>query len=308
MMPPGPESRLERLLRGGTFCVTGEVVPPRSSDPEAVRAQARELIGCADAVNVTDNPTASAHMSPLAGVALVARTGLEPVLQLTCRDRNRLALTGDLLGAWALGARNVLCLTGDPPSVGDHPGATAVFDLSVAGLVRLAAGLRNDARLPNGVSVQPAPRYFIGVADSPLVAGYDFGRLEEKIDAGAAFMQTQIVFDLEALGEWADRARDRGIFERIFVLAGMAVPASARSARYMRDHLDGVRLPDRLIEALDEAGQDAPTVAVNLLAEMVGSLRSIPGIAGVHLMGLGRLEPVRRVVTAAGLFPRPTLA
>jgi 5,10-methylenetetrahydrofolate reductase len=300
------QSRLERLLHDGVFCVTSEVVPPRSGNPAAVWAQARELVGCADAVNVTDNPTAAAHMSAVAGAEIVARAGLEPVVQMTCRDRNRLALTSDLLGAWALGARCVLCLTGDPPSAGDHPDAKGVFDLGIAELIALAAGLRDHGRLLSGAQIDEPPRYFVGVADAPLAEPYDFGRLEVKADAGADFAQTQIVFDVDAFEVWAEEARARGLFERLFLLAGVAVPRSAASARYMREHLHGVRVPDAVIAALDEAGPDAEDVGVGLTVEVVNRLRAIPGIAGIHLMGLGRLEPVRRVVEAAGLFPRPS--
>lgn len=302
------ESRLERLLHEGVFCVTAEVVPPRSADPTAVTEQARGLIGYADAINVTDNPTSSAHMSPVAGGALVAAAGLEPVVQMTCRDRNRLGLTSDLLGAWALGARNVLCLTGDPPEVGDHPGARTVYDLSVMELVRLADGLRREGRLLSGAQIEQPPRYFIGVADVPLTPGYRFDRLEEKVEAGADFVQTQIVFDVEAFEAWAEKARTRGIFERIFVLAGVAVARGPKSARYIRDHLPGVMVPDRVIELLEDAGPDGEAEGVRLTVEVVAKLKAIQGVAGIHVMGLGRMDPVRHVIESAGLLPRPGLA
>jgi methylenetetrahydrofolate reductase (NADPH) len=301
------ESRLERLLHEGVFCVTAEVVPPRSADPRVVIEQARGLVGYADAVNVTDNPTSSAHMSSVAGAALVAGAGLEPVVQMTTRDRNRLGLVSDLLGAWALGARNVLCLTGDPPAVGDHPEARAVFDLSVMDLVRLADGLRRDGRLITGATIDPAPRFFIGVADVPLAPGYTFERLEEKVDAGADFVQTQIVFDVEAFESWADKARARGIFDRMFVLAGVAVARSVKSARYIREHLPGVMVPDRVIELLEDAGPDAEQEGVRLAVEVVAKLKAIQGVSGIHVMGLGRMDPVRHVIDAAGLMPRPAM-
>ena len=294
------ESRLERILHDGAFAVTAEVVPPRSADPAPILDQARALAGYADAVNVTDNPTGAVHMSSQAGVAFVARSGLEPVMQLTCRDRNRLGLVSDLLGGWALGARSVLCLTGDPTSLGDHPDAKAVFDLDVMALIGLAARMREGAEGP-----APAPRYFIGVADSPLDAGYDLGRLERKADAGADFVQTQIVYDVDAFGEWAEGARDRGLLERMFVLAGVAPPRSARSVRFMREHLPGVVVPDRIVEELDAAGPDAAEAGVRLTVAIVERLRAIAGIAGVHVMGLGREESVRAVIERAGLLPRP---
>ncbi len=303
-----PESRLERILRAGRFCVTAEVVPPRSADASAVTAQARSLVGYADAVNVTDNPTSSAHMSPLAGVAFVTEAGIEPTLQITCRDRNRLGLTSDLLGAWALGARNLFCLTGDPIGIGDHPSAAAVNDLTVADLVGLAAGLRDEGRLLSGATMESPPRYFVGVADLPLAEPYDPARLDAKIDSGAHFVMTQIVYDVDAFAGWADAARARGVLERVFVIAGVTPLRNAKAARFMNDHLPGVTVPEPLIGLLQEAGPDAEEVGVGLTIDVVSRLKTIPGIAGVHVMGLGRELAVRRVIEGAGLLPRPGAA
>ena len=300
------EPRLRAILGSGTFAVTSEVVPPRSADPAPLAAQARALVGYADAVNVTDNPAASVHMSPLAGAAIVSRAGLEPTLQLTVRDRNRLALAADLLGGWALGARNVLCLTGDPLSVGDQPDAAAVNDLGVLELVGMANRLREQGRLPSGGSLATPPSYLVGVADSPLAEAYDPGRLEVKLDAGADLVMTQIVYDVDALESWADVVRSRGIFERAAVLVGVAPVRSARQARYLDEHLPGVSVPADVIAALDAAGEDAASLGADLCAEIVRRLRRVPGIAGVHVMGLGRDEAVRQVIERAGLLPRPT--
>jgi methylenetetrahydrofolate reductase (NADPH) len=303
------ESRLERILHAGTFAVTAEVVPPRSADGAAVTEQARALVGYADAVNVTDNPTGAVHMTPVAGSAMVAEAGLEPVLQLTCRDRNRLGLTSDLLGAWALGARNVLCLSGDPTSLGDHPEAKAVFDVDVLTLIRLVATLRSEGRALSGHELTPAPKFFIGVADLPLATRYDPARLEQKADAGADFVQTQIVYDVDAFGEWAETIRARGLFERMFVLPGVAPPRSHRSALFMREHLPGVVVPDEVVERLEQAGPDgAADAGVELTIDVVRRLREIEGVAGVHVMGLGQEDSVRRVVAGAGLLPRPASA
>ena len=224
---------------------------------------------------------------------------------MTCRDRNRLGLTSDLLGAWALGARNVLCLTGDPPTTGDHPETKGVYDLGVTQLIGLAAGLRRDGRLLSGAQVEVPPRFFIGVADVPLAPDYRFDRLEQKADAGADFVQTQIVFDVDAFGSWADGARSRGIFERMFVLAGVAVPRGPKTARYINQHLPGVVVPSRVIELLEEAGPDAEAEGIRLTVGVVAKLKAIQGIAGIHVMGLGKMGPVRRVVESAGLLPRP---
>ena len=299
------DSRLERILHDHGFAVTAEVVPPKGANAGIVREQAEALLGYADAVNITDNPTSSAHMSSVAGAALVAESGLEPVVQITTRDRNRLAITADLLGAWALGARNVLCLTGDPVAGGDHPEAREVFDLNVVDLVRFVVRLRDEGELLSGSPLDQPPKYFVGVADVPLVSDYEPARLEEKVDAGADFVQTQIVYDVDALGEWADTLRPRGIFDRMFVLVGVAPPRSAASARYMREHLPGVSVPDQVVRRLEEAGEEAEEEGVRLTVEVITALKGIPGIAGVHVMGLGQEASVRRVIEEAGLLPRP---
>jgi methylenetetrahydrofolate reductase (NADPH) len=247
-------------------------------------------------------------MSALAGAACVARAGLEPTIQMTTRDRNRLALSAELLGGWALGARNILCLSGDPASVGDEPEASEVRDLDVLALIRLAVGLRDTGRLGSGREVAAPPRFFVGVADAPLADPYDAGRLDAKLDAGADFVQTQIVYDVEGFASWADAARRRGVLERAFVLAGIAPLRSARAARFMNEHLPGVHVPDDLVRTLEEAGPEAAAVGVRLAVEVVARLKAIPGIAGVHLMGLGHEESVRAVVEGAGLLPRPAVA
>ncbi|MFB3738362.1 MAG: methylenetetrahydrofolate reductase [Candidatus Velamenicoccus archaeovorus] len=301
-----PHSGLGRILRSGRFAVTAELVPPRSADPSGIARQAAGLVGYADAVNVTDNPSSSAHMSALAGVAALAAAGLEPTLQVTCRDRNRLALTADLLGGWALGARNLLCLSGDPAAVGDHPDAREVFDLTAVELVRLAVLLRDESRLLSGAEIEGAPRYLVGVADMPLAEGYDPSRLEAKIDAGADFVQTQIVYDVEAFAAWADRVRPLGLLDRVAVLAGVVPLRSARQARFM-DGLPGVSVPRSLIERLEAAGPDAAEVGASVAVEAIAALRAIPGVAGVHLMGLGG-DGIASVVEAAGLLPRPVLS
>lgn len=301
-------SGLEALARSRRFCVTSEVVPPRSGSSEPVERQARELVGYADAVNVTDNPTASAHMSPVAGAGIVAGAGLEPTVQLTVRDRNRLALAGDLMGAWALGARNVLCLTGDPLAIGDEPDATFVGDIGLLELVSLVANLRERGRLPSGAEVADPPRYFVGVADTPLVERYDPARLEVKLDAGAMFVMTQIAYAVDRIAAWAEVVRPRGVFERATVLVGVAPLRSAKQARYMDRHLPGVHVPDDLFRALVDAGPEAEALGTAQCVEVVTALQKISGIAGVHVMGLGREEVVRHVIEGAGLLPRPPAA
>ena len=301
-------SGLEALARSRRFCVTSEVVPPRSGSAEPVDRQARELVGYADAVNVTDNPTASAHMSPVAGAGIVARAGLEPTLQLTVRDRNRLALAGDLMGAWALGARNVLCLTGDPLAIGDEPDASFVGDIGLLDLVSLASNLRAEGRLPSGAEIDDPPRYFVGVSDTPILDRYDPARLEVKLDAGAHFVMTQIAYSVDRLAAWAEEVRPRGVFERATVLVGVAPLRSAKQAHFMNEHLPGVHVPDDLLRALEDAGREAEALGTAQCVEVVTELQKIPGVSGVHVMGLGREEVVRHVIEGAGLLPRPPAA
>jgi methylenetetrahydrofolate reductase (NADPH) len=298
--------RLAALLHAGSFCVTGEVVPPRSADPTPVVDQARSLVGYVDAVNVTDNPTASAHMSPLAGVRFVSDAGIEPTVQLTSRDRNRLAITSDLLGAWALGARNLLCLSGDPVGVGDHPDAAPVTDLSVLDVVRLARRMRDEGTTLSGAELAEPPRYLIAVADMPLAEPYDPARLEQKLDAGADVVMTQIAYDVDRLAAWADGVRDRGMFERAKMIVGVVPLRSAKAARYMNEHLPGVHVPDAITRALVAAGEDAERVGTDLTIEVVKSIREIRDVAGIHLMAMGHDDAVRAVVEGAGLFPRPS--
>jgi methylenetetrahydrofolate reductase (NADPH) len=233
----------------------------------------------------------------------VAQAGIEPVLQMTCRDRNRMALSSDLLGAWALGARNLLCLSGDPAGVGDHPDAKVVFDLAVLDLVRLADGLRERGELYADEVIEAPPRYLVGVADAPLIPSYDYARLEAKADAGARFVQTQIVFDVEAFAAWADGARRRGILERLHILTGIAVVGSARSARFLAT-LPGVIVPEPVIARLEAAGDQAVHEGVAVAAELVRGVQGVPGIAGVHLMALGHPEVIRAVALGAGLAER----
>jgi 5,10-methylenetetrahydrofolate reductase len=298
--------RLAAVLASGRFCVTGEVVPPRSGDGAVVTEQARALVGYVDAANVTDNPTASAHMSALAGVRFVAEAGIEPTVQLTCRDRNRLGITADLLGAWALGARNVLCLNGDPLKIGDHPDAAVVNDLSLLELVSLAKRMRDEGTTLSGAEIVEPPRYLIAVADMPLADPYDPQRLEVKLDAGADVVMTQIAYDIVALTAWADLVRERGVFERAKVIVGVVPLRSAKAARYMQEHLPGVRVPAHMVDDMERAGDDAEEVGIGHTIDVVQGIRGIDGVAGVHLMGMGHDDVVARVVEGAGLFPRPT--
>jgi methylenetetrahydrofolate reductase (NADPH) len=298
---------LATLLARGEFVVTGEIVPPRAGSVAAVTDHAVALVGSVDAVNLTDNPAASPHMSPVAAVAPVTAAGIESTAQLTVRDRNRLAFTSELLGAWALGARNVFCLSGDPIHIGDHADASVVGDIGVNEAIGLARRLREEGTTLAGAEVADPPRFLIGVADVPLADPYDPAKLEGKLDAGADFVITQIVYDAEALEAWAEMMRARGLFERAPVIVGLTPLRSGRQARFMDEKLPGVVVPPEVIAALEEAGDEAPAVGLELAVPLVDAIRGIPGIAGIHVMAMGHDATTRGLVARAGLAPRPAV-
>jgi 5,10-methylenetetrahydrofolate reductase len=294
--------RLASLLEQGRFLVTGELVPPRTPDPEAIRRVARKLRGLVDAVNVTDNAAARVAMAPIPAAVLATAEGLEPVLQLTCRDRNRLALAADLLGAHALGIRAILCLSGDPIEVGPFTEAKAVFDLDAVSLTRLAADLGHGVG-PAGAPVSPAAPFLIGVAEAPGVDPSGGARLEAKVAAGARFVQTQPVYDLAGFQSWLERMTERGLTGKAAILAGVLPPRSAAQLERFAA-LPGWSVPEATLARLRGAA-DQRTEGIALAVEMVGQLRALPGLRGVHLMGLGPDSGVPEVVEAAGLLPRP---
>jgi methylenetetrahydrofolate reductase (NADH) len=292
---------LARLLEEGRFVVTGELVPPRSADPEIVRRAARRLRGLVDAVNVTDNATARVGMTPLAAAILAAGEGVEPVLQLTCRDRNRLALAADLLGAHALGIRAVLCLSGDPMEVGAS-GAKPVFDLDAVGLAQLATEM-GEGRGPGGTVIDPPAAFLVGVAEAPGADPSDGARLAAKADAGAIFAQTQPVYDVPQFAAWLDRLAARGLPDRVAVLAGVLPPTSAAQLERFAT-LPGWSVPDAVLDRM-RAAPDQRAEGIALAAEMVAAVRTLPAVRGIHLMGLGPTAPIPEVAETAGLLPRP---
>jgi methylenetetrahydrofolate reductase (NADPH) len=299
-----PDGRLARVLAAGEFAVTSEIVPPRGASPASIVAHARGLAGYVDAVNLTDNPTASAHMSPVAGARFAHEAGVEPTVQLTVRDRNRLALTADLLGAWALGARNVFCLSGDPVRIGDHAEATTVGDLDVQGMIALARRMREEGTTLADNEIDDPPRFLIGVADVPLADPYDPAKLEAKLDAGADFVITQIAYDVDRLAAWAETMRPRGLFERAHVIVGITPLRSAKQARFMDEKLPGVSVPPAMIAEVESA-DDGPAVGLAQAVDLVAAIRRIGGIRGVHVMAMGHDETTRAIVETADLFPRP---
>jgi methylenetetrahydrofolate reductase (NADPH) len=276
---------LERRLRAGEFAITAEITPPLSADPRDLMVRALPLRGHADAVNVTDGAGARAHLDTLTAAALLVRGGLEPVLQLTCRDRNRIALQSLLLGAAAQGISNLLALRGDDPSAGDQPDAKAVFDLDASALLRTAAVMRDRGELPPARAVKGRIEFFLGAADMPIdpAAEWQPTSLLRKLEAGAQFIQTQFCMDAALLRRYIARLAEHGIPERAYLLIGLAPLASAASARWIRDRLFGSIIPEPLIARLESA-RDPKAEGHRICIDLMQEYQQIPGVAGVHLM------------------------
>src|SRR6516164_1958925 len=276
-----PASRLEQRLRLRQFVMTAEITPPVSCDADELLAKARPLRGLVDAVNVTDGAGARAHMSAPVAAAILAREGLEPILQLACRDRNRLALEAELMGAAACGIRNILCLTGDDPKAGDQPETKAVFDLDSAALTRIARDLRDKGELPTGRKVAGHAHFFIGAADVPIdpPPAWRPDRLAAKAAAGAQFAQTQFCMDREIVRRYAQRVKEHAAMRGFFLLIGVAPLRSAKSARWMQKHLHGTIIPDEYIDRLERVA-DPAAEGERICVELIGELAQIREIAG----------------------------
>jgi len=290
-------SKLRERLQSGAFVLTAEITPPLSADPEDLIERALPLKGLADAVNVTDGASARAHLDSTVAARLLVENGIEPILQLTCRDRNRIALQSQLVGAAALGIVNLLALTGDDPRQGDQPDAKPVFDLDSTALVAAAVSIRDKHQLPHGRAVGGSPDYFIGVADMPLdpPPGWKPTSLKKKIDAGAQFAQTQFCMDTQVLSRYVARLREEGLLDKFFILVGVAPLASARSARWIVENLKGSLIPNWILARLDAASDpraEGEAICVALLDEM----REIEGVNGAHIMAPLNDAAIPRVI------------
>ncbi len=299
---PAPVSQLARRIAAGAFVVTAEVTPPLAADREMLLQMARPLKGLADAVNVTDGANARAHMSALVAASLMVEAGVEPVLQLTCRDRNRIALQGDLLGAATLGIRNILALAGDDPAAGDQPDAKPVYDLSSRDLIATAALMRDTGELPSGRAIAGAVPLFIGAADAPIDPPADWRptALMAKRAAGAQFAQTQFCMDAAILRRYMARLVAEGVAPGLAMLVGIAPLASAGAARWMRQHLFGTIIADDIVARLD-AARDARAEGIRICIELLAELRTIPGVAGAHIMAPRNASAIPEVIAGAGL-------
>ena len=298
--------RLERVLRSGAFAVTTELDPPDSADPEEVFKRARMFNGVADAINATDGSGANCHMSSLAVCALLTRIGYAPVMQISCRDKNRIAIQGDILGGAAMGVCNMMCLSGDGVQSGDHPQAKPVFDLDCMSLLRIACKLRDEHQFDSGRKVTHAPRVFFGAAANPFVPPHDWRALRtaKKVAAGAQFVQTQYCYDVPRLREYMQQLADLGLLEgpnRLFVLVGVGPLRSAKAGEWMRSHVAGVHIPDSVIARVAGA-QDQAQEGRQLCVDIIQEVREIPGVAGVHVMAYRQEQAVAEIITRSGVL------
>lgn len=301
-------SNLERVLSSGHFAVTCECGPPKGADVEHLREKINLIKGCVDAANVTDNQTAVVRMSSIAASAILVTTGVEPVMQMVTRDRNRIAAQSDLFGAYALGIRNMLCLTGDHQTFGNHPMAKNVFDLDSLQLLDVVRTIRDDGKVNSGDPVEGGIKMFLGAAANPFADPFEFRviRLAKKIRAGADFIQTQCIYDMDRFREFMKMACDMGLDRECFILAGLTPLKSAGMAAYMNRNVAGISIPDEIIKRIRGAPkQSQPEEGINLILEQIQQVREIPGVAGVHIMAIEWEERVREITERAGLLPRP---
>ena len=299
-------SSLQALLEAGEFVVTSEIGPPKSADGGPVREKARVMKGYADAFNVTDNQTAIVRMSSLAASLFCIQEGVEPIMQMTCRDRNRLAMQSEMLGAAALGVRNMLCITGDHQKFGNQPQSRNVFDLDSTQQLMVFRRMCDKGEMWCGDSIKVPPHMFLGAAANPFADPLEMGviRLSKKVGAGADFIQTQAIFDLDRFREWHRSVLSKKLDERTHIIAGVLPLRSYRAARFMADKVPGMSVPDELLRRMANAS-DEKAEGMRICLETIDELRDLPGIKGVHLMPVNWESAVPEIVERAGLLPRP---
>lgn len=296
-------SRLEHLLAQGEFVVTTELSPPDSSDPFEVYRRAAVFNGHVDAINATDGSGANCHMSSIAVCALLTRLGYSTIMQVSCRDRNRIGIQGDVLGASAMGVENILCLTGDGVQVGDHPEAKPVFDLDSTSLLKIVSTMRDKSQFMSGRKLTDPPHMFIGAAANPFAPPFDFRpiRLAKKIAAGAQFVQTQYCYDIARLKEYMSQVRDMGLDEKVYIIVGVGPIASAKAAQWIRANVPGVHIPDSIIDRLGKA-KDQKLEGQKVCIELMQQIREMPGISGVHMMAYRQEESLAYIVEESGVL------
>ena len=301
-------TNLERILDSGEFAVTAEVGPPRGTSPNVVQRKGELLKSCCDAINVTDNQTAIVRMSSVSGCVLLNQLGIEPVMQMVCRDRNRIAIQSDILGAVALGIGNVLCLSGDYPSFGDHPTAKGVFDIDSIQLIQLLKQMREEKKFLSGANISGEVPLFIGAAENPYADPFEYRtpRLAKKIAAGVDFIQTQAIFDVDKFAKWMKEVTDRGLDKKVHILAGVIPIKTVGMGRYMKDNVPGVHVPDEVVTRMQDV-KDVKEEGLKICLETIDQIKEIPGVHGIHIMAVGWEDMVPTIVEKAGLLPGPLI-
>ena len=301
-------TNLEKVLESGKFAVTAEAGPPKGTGAEVIQRKGELLRHCCDAINVTDNQTAIVRMSSFAGCMLLKQQGVDPVMQVVVRDRNRLAIQSDVLGAVALGIGNILCLSGDHQKFGNHPTARGVFDIDSIQLIQTLKKMRDEKKFLSGDDISGEVPLFIGAAANPFADPFEFrvSRLAKKIKAGADFIQTQAVYDVAKFTEWMKMVTERGLDKQVHILAGVIPIKSAGMARYMRDYVPGVSVPDEIVSRMEKA-EKGKEEGVKIILEIIEQLKAIPGVQGVHIMAVGWEDIVPQIVERVGLMPRPVV-
>ncbi len=302
------DSRLEKILRSGQFAVTGECGPPRSADGNVIKEKAELLRDTADAFNITDNQTSVVRMSSIAAATIMLQQGLEPTMQMVCRDRNRIAIQSDILGAAALGIKNMLCLSGDHQKFGDHPQAKNVFDIDSMQLIQTVRMMRDEGKLLGGEEMSVPPRLFVGAAANPFADPFHIRvpRLAKKVKAGVEFIQTQCIFNMEKFAEWMKGVVDRGLHEKVFILGGVTPFKSLGMAKYMGKFVPGMDVPDDLLQRMkDTPKENQADEGIKIAVETIQQLKEMEGVSGVHIMAIEWEEKVREIAEKAGLLPRP---
>lgn len=297
------QGRLERILRRGEFAVTTELNPPDSADPEDVYERAKVFDGWVDGINAVDASGANCHMSSVGICALLTRMGYAPIMQIACRDKNRIAIQGDVLGAAAMGVQNILCLTGDGVQAGDQPGAKPVFDLDSMSLLETIRIMRDNGKFLSGRKLTSPPRVFLGAAVNPFAPPHDFRpiHLGKKIAAGAQFVQTQYCFDVPMLRTFMDKARDLGFLDQVYLLVGVGPLASAKTAKWIRSNVPGIHIPDAVIARL-EGAQDQKKEGKQICIDVINEVKEIKGVSGIHVMAYRQEEYVAEIVDESGVL------
>lgn len=302
------ESNLERVLAAGHLAVTSECGPPRGADAKHLTDKAKYLEGVVDAVNVTDNQTAMVRMSSLAGSVLIKQQGMHPLFQMVTRDRNRLAMQADILGAYSLGIDTMLCLSGDHTKFGDHPMAANVHDIDSIQLLQMVKEMRDSSKFQGGGDIKGAPKMFIGAAANPFADPFELRvmRLAKKIAAGADFIQTQCIFNVDKFEQWMEGVRKMGLHKKCYILAGVTPMKSVGAARYMKNRVPGMDVPADVVERMASVPKEKqPEEGVNICIETIERLKKVEGVAGFHIMAIEWEEKVEEIVRRAGLYPRP---